>query len=258
MPKGKLNQVIAVVAGKKSRAQRLLTDSHHGWNKEAIAGITKTYEPLDADGDQYPAESKQIFLNVPDKVQEMADQIASFFDVVMTQEQGNTKARGDIDIREFGVSEGKPFLTDVPVTTLLFLEKQLVDLYTFASNLPTLPKDREWKLDNNRNCYVTEPIQSIKTGKRAKVIIKYGATKEHPAQTELFSEDMTLGTWTTTYMSSAIPSRQKADILRRIEEMQDAVKRAREQANSLEVDQVRYGRRILQHLFGDLLKSNEG
>lgn len=251
MDKGKLNQIIAVVQGKKTRAQKLLTESHRGWNADAISGIAKTYRPLADDGDKLPSESKQIFVNVPEKTQETMDQVASFFDVVMTQEFGNTKAMGTIEI------DGKSFLADMPVTTLLFLEKQLVDLYTFASSLPVLPMDREWKRDDNRNCYVTSPIDSIKTGKRSKVIIKYAATKEHPAQTELFSEDVSIGTWTTTYMSSAIPSRQRSDMLRRIEEFQDAVKRAREQANSLEVDQMKFGRKILNHIFGDLLKSNE-
>ncbi len=251
MSKGKLNQVIAVVQGKKTRAQKLLTESHRGWNKEAIAGISKVYQPKAEDGDQLPPESKKIHLNVPDKIRETMDQVASFFDVVMTQEFGNTQAKGTIEV------DGNKFLPNMPVTTLLFLEKQLIDLHTFAMNLPVLSPDREWKIDDCRNCYVTDPIRSIKTAKKPKVIVKYDATEKHPAQTEIFSEDITVGTWTTTYMSSAIPSRQRADMLLRIEDLQDAVKRAREQANSLEVDQMTYGRKILRHIFGDLLERNE-
>lgn len=251
MSKTKINQVVAVVQGKKSRAEKLLTESHRGWNKEAIAGIAKTYAPKAEDGDQLPPESKKIHLNVPDKIRETMDQVGAMLDVVMTQELGNTIARASVEIG------GKPFLTDVPVGTLLFLEHQLVDLRTFVSNLPTLPLDRKWKRDDNRNCYVTDPIDSIKTAKKARVIVKYEATKEHPAQTELFSEDVTVGTWTTTYMSSAIPSRQRAEMLRRIEDLQDEVKRARERANSCEVDHVKFGGKFLRHIFGDLLKENE-
>lgn len=251
MPKGKLNQIVAVVQGKKSRAQKLLTESHRGWNKDAISGISKTYEPKDAEGDPLPPESKKIHLNVPEKIRETMGQVESMLNVVMTQENGNTQARGTIEV------DGKNFLTDVPVGSLMFLEHQLVDLHTFVSKLPTLPPDREWKFDENRDCHVTEPIQSVRTQKSPKVIVKYEATKEHPAQTELFPEDATVGTWTTTYMSSAIPTRQRAMMLRRVEELQDAVKRAREVANSLEVEQVKHGRKILNHIFGDLLQSNE-
>lgn len=251
MPKGKLNQIIAVVQGKKSRAQKLLTESHRGWNKDAISGIAKTYAPKAEDGDQLPAESKTIHLNVPERIAETMEQVKSFLDAVMTQEAGNTQAKASIEI------DGKPLLVDVPVTSLLFLEKQMVDIHTFVSNLPTLPPDREWKRDDNRDCHVTEPIQSIKTAKRPKVIVKYNATDHHPAQTELFSEDVTVGTWSTTYMSSAIPSRRKSDMLRTIEGLQDGIKRAREAANSMEVTQVKHGGKILHHIFGDLMKQNE-
>ena len=245
---GKLNQVIAVVKGAKSRAQKLLTESHRGWNKEAISGISKTYSPRAEDGDPLPPESKSIHLNMPEKIRETMDQVACFLDVVMTQEKGNTKARGTVEMN------GKGFLTDVPVTTLLFLEHQLVDLHTFVTNLPTLPPDREWKFDKNRNCHVTNPIQSIRTQKQPKVIVKYDATKEHPAQTELYPEDVTVGTWTTTYMSSAIPSSKRSAMLQRIVELQDAVKRARVAANSSDVEEVTHGRKILSHIFGDMLE----
>jgi len=251
MSSGKLNQIIAVVQGKKSRAQKLLTDSHRGWNKDAISGISKTYSPKAEDGDHLPPESKKIHLSVPDKIRETMTQVSSFLDAVMTQETANTHAKGDIEL------DGKSFMSGVPVTTLLFMEKQLVDLHTFVSNLPVLPLDRDWKFDNNRNCYVTEPISSIRTQKTPKVIVKYDATTEHPAQTELFSEDKTVGTWTTTYMSSAIPTRKRSDMLQRIEDLQDGVKRAREQANSLEVTQISHGGKILNHIFGDLLAKNE-
>ena len=87
-------------------------------------------------------------------------QVESMLNVVMTQENGNTQARGTIEVG------GKNFLTDVPVGSLMFLEHQLVDLHTFVTNLPVLPPDREWKYDDNRDCHVTDPIRSIKTAKR--------------------------------------------------------------------------------------------
>ncbi len=247
MSTGKLNQIIAVVQGKKSRASKLLTEAHHGWNKDAISGIAKTYRPKAEDGDQLPPESKTIHLDVPQRVGETMEQLASFFDVVMTQENGNTQARADIEI------DGAAFLTGIPVTSLLFLEKQLVDLHTFILSLPVLPPDRQWTFDPNRNCHVTAPIESVRTQKQPRVLVQYEATKEHPAQTGVYNEDVTVGTWTTTYMSSAIPASERAAMLRRVEDFQDAVKRARESANSLEVEQMTYGRKILAHVFGALI-----
>jgi len=243
--KVKQNQIIAVVQGKKSRAQKLLTESHRGWNKEAISGISKVYTSKTEGGDILPPESKMIHLDVSKKINDTMEQVASFIDAVITQETGNTKASADVEIDE------KTFLSKMPVTTLLFLDKQLVDLHTYASNLPVLPPDREWKRDDNKDCYVTDVIKSIRTQKVPKPIVKYEATAEHPAQTELFSEDVTVGTWETIYMSSAIPSRRKSDILHRIETLQDAVKIAREAANSIEVEQIHCGSKILTYIFGD-------
>ncbi len=244
----RLNQIIAVVQGKKARTTRLLTDAHRGWNEKAISGISKIYTPKDEEGDSIPPEQKKIHLHVPEKITETVQQMTSFWDAVATQEHGNTGARASV------VVDDKPLLRDQPVTVLLFLEKQLVDMHTFVSQLPVLPPDREWKLDSNRNCYVTKPIESIRTQKQPRPVVKYEATKEHPAQTELFTEDVTVGTWETTYMSSAIPSRQKTETLRRIEKLQDAVKTAREEANSTEVKQEQIASRVMSFIFGDLIQ----
>ena len=77
----------------------------------------------------------------------------------------------------------------------------------------------------------------------------YDATPEHPAQTQLITEDVVIGHWTTTYFSGAIPRPKKRRFLERITELQEAVKFAREQANSQEADEQRVGRKLLTHVF---------
>ena len=249
MAKAKLNQIIAVVQGKKSRAQRVLTSTHHGWKSEAISGIAKRYTPRDEEGEKLPGESKRIHLNVTNRIEETLEELMGFWDVVATQETGNTGARASI------VIDDEPLLADQPVTVLLFLEKQAIDLHAFVSQLPTLPPDREWKHDSHRDCFVTDPVQSLRTQKRPKVITKAPATEQHPAQTEVFMEDVVAGTWETTHMSSAIPAQAKADALRRVEALQDAIKSAREQANSAEVEQIKIAETVLVYVFGDLLRA---
>ncbi|MHA2279847.1 MAG: DUF7873 family protein [Promethearchaeota archaeon] len=243
----KLHQIVAVTQGKKSRATRHFTDCHRAWHKDAISGIQKKYTPKEDGGDELPAESKLIHLDVPSAIRDMMLEIVDFIDVVATQETGNREAKADIEV------DGKAVFKDVPVTVLLFLEKRLVDLRTYVGNLPTLPPDREWKWDSNRNCFVTDEIKTLRTQKRPKVITKAPATVEHPAQTELFPEDVTVGTWSTTYLSSAIQVSKKAAMLRRIDALSDAVKSAREAANSIEVKQERIGERFLRDIFGDLM-----
>ncbi len=240
----KLNQIIAVVTGKKSRTQKLLTEIHRGWNQEAISGISKTYTPKDEEGEKYPSEHKRIHVDVPKRIREVATHLEDFYDAVATQESANTEARADVWVDDVAV------LRHVPVTVLLFLEKQLVDLYTFVSKLPVLPPDRAWVGDGNRNCYVTDPVESFKTRKVPRAFEKAKATTEHPAQVDTYMEDVVIGTWSTTHMSSALPEQERADAIRRIEQLQDAIKKAREEANSIEVADVSVGEAVLKHCLG--------
>ncbi|HIJ70636.1 MAG TPA: hypothetical protein HPP87_04645 [Planctomycetes bacterium] len=158
-------------------------------------------------------------------------------------DSSSTSAKADV------IVAGDTILSDVPVSVLLFLEKQLIDLRTLANNLPTLPTDKIWKLDVAKNCYVTEPEQTVKTQKKIEPIVKYHATKEHPAQTDLISVDKTIGHWVTIHLSGALPEKERDTIIERIEKLQDAIKIAREQSNSAEVLKAEIAENILGYIF---------
>jgi len=240
----KLNQVIALVQGKKARASKLLTAVHHGWNKDRIAGISRTYQPLSEEGEQFPAESRIVQVKVSNEIKKLKAELADLFNIVATQEYGNTEAVGNIHIDDDVLIGG------VPVTVLLFLEKQLTDLRTLAQNLPTLPGDKVWNLDEAKNCWVTQPEHTVKTQKVIEPIVKYDATPEHPAQTDLISKDRTIGHWSTIHLSGALPETERDAIVLRIEKLQDAVKVAREEANSMEVSSRQdVGNKILGYIF---------
>jgi hypothetical protein len=79
--------------------------------------------------------------------------------------------------------------------------------------------------------------------------VKYEATKEHPAQVEMYMEDVWVGTWTTTKFSGAIPAAVRNAMLERMRKLLDAVKTAREEANNLEVRPVKVGAALLGYIF---------
>ena len=57
----KLNQIIAVEKGVKSRSLQELTEAHHALQKPALlSGITRTYRPRDEEGEQLPPESTRV------------------------------------------------------------------------------------------------------------------------------------------------------------------------------------------------------
>lgn len=240
----KLNQAIALVSGKKTKAHNILTKAHHGW-KDRITGLNRSYQPKDDDGDQFPPEQRQVQLRVRDAVGEIREVLSDFYNLVATQEYANTEARADVKVGD------KVIVPKVPVSMLLFLEKQLVDLRTFFGNVPTLPADQNWKFDNNKNCYVTEPSVSVKTQKVPTTHVKFEPTEHQPGQAEILNVDKTIGHWTTIHMSGAMEAKERDDIIERIEELQDAVKMAREEANSMEVTQQKMiGRQVFDFVIG--------
>ena len=57
----KLNQIIAVEKGVKSKAFADLSDAHHAMQKTGpLAGISRVYQPKDEEGEQLPAESTRV------------------------------------------------------------------------------------------------------------------------------------------------------------------------------------------------------
>jgi hypothetical protein len=242
----RLNQVVALVKGKNARATQTLTACHRVQDPD-VTGIIRTYTPKDEDGEVFPPESKEVGVNIEKQIFPLLmTRLTEYYDTVTTQENGNSFAKGTVTI------DGKPVLVDMPITVLLFLEKQVVALLTFIKQIPILPADKEWRYDGNKGCWVSYVEKKTKTAKVPKVVIKYAATKEHPAQTEMFSEDKTIGTWQTQHLSGAIPVTQRDKIIERLYKMHDAIKSAREDANNTELPgMMEIGEPFFEYIFAN-------
>lgn len=240
----RLNQIIAIEKGIKSRAQKDLTEAHHALQKPALlAGISRTYRPKDEEGEQLPPEATKVQMKAEEIIRRTADILTELFDVTATKDYTNCKARADV------VVDGKPLLRDVPVTYLLFLEKQLVDLHTFIKKLPVLDASETWTFDASADCWATEPVQTVKTKKVPRNHVKAEATDKHPAQVEVYHEDVVVGHWKTVKFSGALPAKRVNELLDRVEKLQQAVKFAREEANNATADEQKIGRAVLSYLF---------
>lgn len=240
----KLNQIIAIEKGTKSRSLQELTEAHHALQKPALlSGISRTYRPKDEEGEQLPAESTKVQIKAEDIIRDTVESLTRLFNVVATKDWANCKAKADV------VVDGKKLLSDVPATYLLFLEKQLVDLHTFIKKLPVLDASETWTFDPSADCWATEPVQTVKTKKVPRNHVKAEATDKHPAQVEVYYEDITVGYWRTVKFSGALPARRVNELLARVEKLQEAVKFAREEANNMEVEDIKTGAAIFNYLF---------
>src|SRR4051812_43461495 len=224
----RLNQIIAVEKGVKSRSFQELTDAHHALQKPTLlAGISRTYRPKDEEGEQLPAESTRVQVKAEEIIRQTAGILTRLFDVTATKDWTNCVARADV------VVDGEPLLREVPVSYLLFLEKQLVDLLTFVRKLPVLDAAEAWSYDSSADCYATEPTQTTRTKKLPRNHVKAEATDKHPAQVEVYNEDIVVGYWKTVKFSGALPAKRVNELVEKVEKLQHAVKFAREEANGV-------------------------
>jgi hypothetical protein len=240
----KLNQIIAVEKTVKSRTFQELTEAHHLLQKPSVlAGISRTYRPKDEEGEQLPPESTKVQVKAEEVIKQTVDILTQLFDVTATKDWANCEAKANI------VVDGQTLLSDVPATYLLFLEKQLVDLHTFIKKLPVLDASETWVFDASADSYATEPVQTLRTKKVPRNHVKAEATDKHPAQVEVYYEDITVGYWRTVKFSGSLPAKRVNELVTRVEKLQHAVKFAREEANNLEVKDQKVGERVLGYLF---------
>ncbi|NRQ32008.1 hypothetical protein HII36_09165 [Nonomuraea sp. NN258] len=240
----KLNQILAVEKGVKSDVQRKVADAYHQIQKTPLlSGISRTYQPIDDEGEQLPPESTRVQVQADTVLKDVSEALTRLFDVTATKDWANCHAKASVTV------DGEVLLTDVPVTYLLFLEKQLTDVHTFIGKLPTLDPAETWTQDEHTDSWRTEPVKTTRTKKVPRNHVLAEATEKHPAQVQVYNEDVVVGYWTKVAFSGALPQRRVNELLARVQKLQDAVKFAREEANGAQIDDRKIGATVFSYLF---------
>lgn len=239
-------EIVAVEQGAKKRYEEAKSAAYQRMQKpEPLMGIARRYEPAQDGGEELPSERQIVQVRVSELLESVSAACAELFDVVATKDSGNCIAKADV------VVDGQALATDVPVTHLLWLEKQLEDLNTVIAKLPCLDPAQQWSFDANQNCYATEPVKTARNVKVKRAIVLYDATPEHPAQTQLIEEDKLAGYWTTQRFCGGLPMTRVKQLRVRVGKLQDAVRTAREKANNTPVKPVSYGKTVMDWLFAE-------
>jgi hypothetical protein len=246
----KLNQIIAILNGVKATAENEKTAIYQLIQKPALfQGTSRTYAPREEEGYVYPSENQAVQVKADRAIAAFIAAKSNLYDTALTQDSANTKAVADIKIG------GQIVAANVPVASLLFLEKQIGDMRTFVNALPVLSIEKDWSYSANKGVYVSVPRETTKTKKITRFAVAYEATKEHPADVREVSEDIVEGTWTTIDMSGALPQDEKLAIVKRVEALHQAIIKAREEANSIEVDQKQIADALFGYLFDTMQSS---
>jgi hypothetical protein len=226
----KLHQILAVAQGTKQRAQTALTKFYHQVQKpEPFSGLVKQYTPKDDEGEQLPSEGVRVQLNAHALLQDLKEQLRPMYKVVGDIDRTNSMAAADIIIA------GKVILANVPVATLLWMEKQLADMRTVFASVPQLNPEYVWTLDDATGNWTTAEQHTSRSKKIPRNHVKAKATDKHPEQVEVYFEDVIVGTWTKRGLSGAMRAADIRAYSERLETLRDAVKDARERANSVDV-----------------------
>lgn len=243
----KLNQLVAVEKGEKAAVNKETAPLFHATkNPDLFAGFTKTYEPNEEGGAQYPDDSKALVYTVDHILAAFAKPSARLLDVTASKENTNRKAIADV------VVDGEVIIKDAPVTFLLQFEKYLQqEVRGLVVSLPVLDPAQTWSPDASgaKGVSVTGEVKRHKNKKVNKVVQLAPADQYHPAQVQLVAEDVLEGYWTEKRQSGAVSAQRKLELTERVDKLINAVKYAREEANSITVDDLKVGAKVFGYLF---------
>lgn len=239
-----LHELLAVSKGARNAQNRAITDHYHQMQKTALFnGMSRTYVPKDDDGEQLPSESVLVQKKAPEALAQVTQAFSKIMNVQASIDVTNMQAAAAVEV------DGVHLTPALPATHLLWLDKQLTDLRTVILAVPVLDPQYQWTWDSVQGLWSTDELKASKMKKVFRNHVKSPATDKHPAQVDVFAEDVPIGTWTTRKLSSAMPAVDVAALVAKVDAVIAGVKTARERANSQTViDTTSSG--VLDFIFG--------
>lgn len=247
---GKLHELLAVEGDLSGIAKTIIEETSHVFKKsELFTGSHRKLQMFDAAEQERVVadEYREQVTTVPAKLSYLAGKVAPFYDAVLQKEKTNQAAVADLEVD--GITLG----TNIPATFLLGMESKLKDLRAVYVAIPTLAPGIAWEkdqtLDNSYRMKV--PDEKLKTAKTFMYKVLYEATDKHPAQIEKWEEQAAVGKYVTNVTSGMLSPAEKSALLGRLDKLIQAVKKARVQANMVEVVPESIGDKLFRYLHGE-------
>jgi hypothetical protein len=219
-----------------SKSLKMIEDSDPNRNLEAAA-----------------REEKPVTTTVYDTLEYALDIFGKAEDLQYQKNATNRVATGDVMWR------GKVLLKDMPIDELLGLGARLTKLRELYVAAPTLDATKHWQAADGPHLWELRfPEETTKTEKKTIPNVVVPATKEHPAQVQLSQRDDVVGKYTITRRSGSATALQKAEALKRLDELLMEVKQARVRANDAEVVKGRISDALLPLLLEPFAREIEG
>jgi len=248
----KLHEVLAVDGDIMREAQKIAAETVKTFKtkENLFTGEYKTLEMWD-EGRKQEEEGQQVFKEMTTTVQEKLDYTANalvrHLDCLSHKEHTNQQAVGSI------IMNGSAILSKLPATLLLSIENKLLTWRGIYEAIPTLKPGVTWvNDDNNREGSFKAEHDELthKTENTVQHKILVQPTKEHPAQVEKWTEQKPCGQYRKVLYSGMITPARKSVLLSRVDALIQAVKQARQRANTAEVVKQDIGSVIFGFIHG--------
>jgi len=242
MKMSKLYELLAVESDLRQQANEELKRVKEMFAQGGVrfVGQTISFHPVQEGADEVPDEYTELASTVDDELELLAGVFGNYLNVTIQKEVANTNTEAE--------SEEFDFLNGLPAPALLNLESRLEDLKKVYELIPTLDPSERWEFDNQRGCFVSDLRVAFRTAKVPKSFVAYEATKEHPAQVQVFNEDVPTHRRETMIYSGALTVADKRDRLERISILISQVKKARQRANDVEITPDELADRIFGYI----------
>lgn len=244
---GRLHELLAVEGDLEGTYRKITKETIANFSKHAerYFGGHQRIELFDAEDPVETDVHKQLDDTVRAKLGYTTEHIVRYLDAVLQKEATNQLATANIVIDDVTIVE------NVPATMLLGLEKKLKDIRSVYEAIPTLKPGVSWVIDETQgeNIYRREhDDEKFRTKKVRKNHEVSPATDKHPAQMEVYTEDLKVARIVTTEWSGMISPAEKSAYLARIDKLSRAVKEARQRANRQEVVKTSVGRLLFAYV----------
>lgn len=246
----KLHELLAVNKNLAGQANKAIADLTATFEKKRhLFGEKRVTFTASTEGAApVTEEQSDIQSTIAQELSWMAGIFAKSLDVGYQIDIANTQAKADVV-----AEDGDVILKDVPATALLQLEKSLDEMHKLILFIPTLDPAKGFAQDPDRapGVFKAREVTKTRTKKVQTPLVAYHATKEHPAQVHLISEDVPVGKILEQEWSSLLTPAIKSDLLDRVDVLVRAVKKARARANELDIDVAgnRIGKKIMEYIF---------
>lgn len=245
-----LHELLAVEGDLEGTYKKILEETKTNFTKhpDRYFGQHIRIEMFDENAPKEAEVHKELDDTVPSKLGYTQGHIIRYLDAVLQKERTNQEAKADL------VVNGTTIAKDVPATFLLGLETKLKTIrQNIYETIPTLQPGIKWEPDETQGHNVyrrSTPEEKFRTKKVMKNHVVAEATKEHPSQVQVYTEDEKVARIITDTWCGMVSPADKSDLLGRVDNLIRAVKKARQKANTTEVVNMTIGKELFAYING--------